>query len=72
LQELSRILGSGLKPPPERILALARSATGQKAFDAYVLVQVAPVDAFASADQCPIRALRSVPCARRGEPPDWH
>jgi hypothetical protein len=46
-----------LEPPPERWLALARSAAREQAFDADIFIQIRPVNSLAPRDQSPVVPL---------------
>jgi hypothetical protein len=57
-----------LQPFLEGTLCLAGGASGWKASDTNVFVEVRPVDAFATTDQTPVRTLRGRPMSKAGVP----
>ena len=63
---------AGFEPFREGALCLAGGATGKKAGNADVFVQVGPVDTFAAPDQAPVRALRSCPICKTWVPGQRH
>jgi hypothetical protein len=49
---------SAFKPPAQRGVRFTGASPGEEPFDADVLVEIRPMDAFAFADQPPVVAFR--------------